>query len=285
MSHFYLQVWDRPYLTPSIARILHERTPLHAKLECPYYVREREPETTKMTEGAVVDALVFGTQPDVVVLDFDSFRTKEAKEARDALLEARQPYLLREAYERCAEAADRLTRGAVEADPMIEVALRNGVIRQRRFWEELVPSAANADTFFRLPLSCEPDIDLPQYDAVLDLKRTAAIPTEGGWRRQVSRMNYHLQVAATLEATGRSHFAWLVVEANEPHCAVVHWASDEFIEVAKRDWRAAKETWARCVETGNFPGYEGGTIDPMPWQLEPEDQLVFDEDESEEEAA
>jgi len=40
-------------------------------------------------------------------------------------------------------------------------------------------------------------------------------------------------------------------------------------ELGDNKWFMAKQTWASCMETGNWPGYFSGIgqISPLPWQM------------------
>lgn len=258
---FYNEKWSKPYLTPSLAVTLLKKTPYHAWLNCPYYNEPKQDSTDAMNEGRVVDCLVLGGDPGVTVLDVDDYRTKEAKALRDA---ATNPMKIAD-YERCVSAADivveQIKRQCLEAAD----ALADGYIKNRLYWND-----AQGDC------STEPDVWFDRE--VYDLKRTKVAPTEHGWRRHASSMYYHVQAAACLEGTGATKFGWIVVEADPPHCVVVHWADDAFIKVGQRDWGCAKQIWANCVETDHFPAYESGIISPMPYLLGDDDEIVFTEE-------
>ena len=266
-DNFYRQKWDRPYLTPSIAVTLLEKTPHHAKLECPFYGPVQREPSDAMIEGSIVDGLVLGRGPDVTVIYVDSYSTKHAQALRDGTKEAgRMPIKVAD-WRRCKQAAEDLTRQIKHQSPAAALALSCGTKKKRIFWESR-----------GVYCSTEPDIYNFQVDGVFDLKRTKIVPTERNWRRHVGTMNYHIQAAAALEGTGADMFGWIVVEASQPHCAVVHLATPELIRIGQRDWDCAKDIWANCVETGVFPAYESGEIDPMPYLLGDDDEIKFTEE-------
>lgn len=249
MTSFYRQKWDKPYLTPSIAKTLLTKTPYHARLQCPYYGLTEDMPTNAMNEGRIVDCLVLGGDPGVTVLDYDEFRTKEARAARDAAVNP----IKRADYDRCYTAAnDVIDQISMNNHAAYEAMRGMGDIKKRLFWESE-----------GVPCSAEPDI--VNGHRVFDLKRTRIAPTMDNWARHVSRESMHIQVAATLEATGASKFSWICVEADPPHCVVVHPASPLMIQVGRRDWEYAKATWKNCVESDYFPAYESGEIDPTSW--------------------
>lgn len=262
MTSFYDKPWQKPYLTPSLAKVMLDKTPYHAWLACPYYNEPQPQSSDAMNEGRVVDCLVLGGDPGVTVIDVDGYRTKEARALRDAAV---NPMKITD-YERCLESAEAVQFDILSADGIAARGLSIGTTKQRIFW----PSAG-------VDCSTEPDIAVD--DCILDLKRTKVAPTAANWQRHASSMGYHIQAAACLEGTGATKFGWIVVEADPPHCVVVHWASDLFIKVGQRDWSYAKQIWANCVATGHFPAYESGEIDPTGWLVgEDGDEITFTED-------
>lgn len=257
---FYDSTWDKPYLTPSIAVELLTRSPYHARLKCPYYGEGKDKSTQAMIEGRVVDCLVLGGKPGVKVQTLGAYSTKAARKARDDAAAAGVQTIKLKDYERCVDAAISVRDSIDKLGPTVTEAIKHGVIKKRLFWE--------VDGVY---CSTEPDVHIPHLNSVLDLKRTRCIPTREGWQRQCDSMDYHVQAAAVLEATGATTFGWLIVEAAFPHAAVVHWASDVFLERGERDWQMAKDTWRECVELDEFTGYESGVIDPMPWRVAAKD--------------
>lgn len=261
MTSFYSKPWSKPYLTPSLAKVLLDKSPYHAKLACPYYTKPEPQSSDAMNEGRVVDCLVLGGCPDVTVIDVERYSTKESRALRDAAV---NPMKIAD-YDRCVTAADTVVEQIKRQCLNAADALAHGAIKKRLFWEN------NG-----VDCSTEPDVWCD--NTVYDLKRTKVVPTVSNWQRHASSMGYHIQAAATLEATGATKFGWIVVEADPPHCVVVHWASDLFIKTGQRDWNYAKQIWSNCVASDHFPAYESGEIDPAGWLVSEEgDDITFTE--------
>lgn len=258
---FYTQKWDKPYLTPSIARWLIKATPAHAARHCPYFSPPVYGDSIAMAEGDLLDCLILGGTPRVVVADIEEFRTKEAREWRDAMFSEGKFPITRKKYS-LIESMAAATHSSIIHSPM-SGHLINGEIKKRRFWVDS-----------EIHLSCEPDIH--NGALVVDLKLTRVIPTEANWQRHVSKMAYAIQVAATLEATGATQFKWLVVE-RATGFAVVHTASDALIQHGQSLWSHAKDIWKACIEAGEWRGLQSGVIDPMDYELTGDD-VVFDEE-------
>lgn len=263
MNSFYNEKWDRPYLTPSIAKILIGKTPTHARAHCPFYgVEDKPAATAAMNEGTIVDQILLGGSADIVLIDAPDYRTKAAKEQRDEALACGQIPVLVDAYDRLARAAEEVM---IKSTPFVREAIEGGDIKTRIFWE------SNG-------IACSTEPDIIYHDAVIDLKHTRICPTADAWRRHVSSMGYHIQAYAHLEATGSDRFGWLVVEALPPHSVVVHWASPALLAIGQRDWQAACRLWKACIDTGDFWGPQTGDIDPEDWLAGDPHQIEFTED-------
>lgn len=260
VPQFYRQRWPKPWLTPSLARTLLGKSPYHAQRECPFYGGDPTPPTPAMIDGYVLDLLVLGGDvAGIEVVDADSWRPAAARHARDDAFASGLIPITRGAFTALEGAAGEISR-QIPADVL------RGTIKKRVFWGD-APAC-----------STEPDVVCGA--AVYDLKLTRVTPTADNWRRHVSRMSYDLQAAATVEATGAERFAWIVAEAQAPHCVVIHWASEQFMEHARRRWADAKSIWNYYVTherwaNEDWPGYVSGEIDPMPSDMPDEDDMIF----------
>jgi len=261
---FYDRKWDKPYLTPSLARTLLAKSPAHARLACPFFPEyaPRQP-TAAMIEGTVVDEMIIGDPQRVVVVDAPDWRTKAAKDKRDDAIAAGKIAVLTETAARCAMLASRL-RDALECNG---VELTHCSLRHRLFWR-----SEDVDC------SGEPDIVDHSYDppVVIDIKTTTICPTADNWSRHVAGMGYDIQAATYCEAAAAGNFAWLVIETVPPYSVVMHIASAALLRVGRQQWDAAKKLWARCIAGNDFPGPEDGIIDPAPWQIS--DEITFTEE-------
>ena len=94
----------KPSLNQSLAKVLLDRSPLHAWYQHPRlnpnYERNGE---TKFDLGTCAHAMLIGRGKEIVPIPFDDWRSKAAKEAReDAALSGKQA-VLQSQYERAAE--------------------------------------------------------------------------------------------------------------------------------------------------------------------------------------
>lgn len=263
--NFYSRKWDRPYLTPSLARALLAKSPAHARLGCPYFPEytPRQP-TVAMIEGTIVDEMLIGDHDRVVVVDAQDWRTRAAREQRDEATAAGKIPVLTQTADRCAMLA-ALLRRELERN---EVDLASAALRRRLFWRsENVECSGEPDIVDHM---CDPPM-------VIDIKTTTICPTVDNWTRHVAGMGYDIQAAAYCEAVGGGRFAWLVIETAPPYSVVMHVASGALLRVGQRQWDDAKQLWSQCLAGGDFPGPDDGIIDPAPWQTS--DEITFTEEE------
>ncbi len=116
-----------------------------------------------------------------------------------------------------------------------------------------------------LLLKARPDLYVPEWSEthglMADLKSSQDC-LKPAFQRSVARYGYAQQAAqyvAGFEALhGKPcHFAWIVVEASEPHEVSVFFA-DEWMASGEADFRKACELVARCERTGVYPRAYGG---------------------------
>lgn len=103
---------------------------------------------------------------------------------------------------------------------------------------------------------------------IADLKTTAGDASESGFARQAFSLGYEVQFGwyshmYELITGERPPWLFVVVEASAPYLANIHVLSDDGQRIGARKARAARELYARCVESGSWPGYpnrSGGDI-------------------------
>ena len=205
--------------------------------------------------GSVVHGLILGVG-DYEVLDYPNYRSKESREARDALrasgvapilshrmAEARA---MQESVLRHPEAASLMAEGAPEVsmwaeDPMTGVAMRGRVA----WWN----------------------------GAVIDLKTTSGDAGLVDWVHTVWGFRYAFQFAyynRILELNGVEPGVprWIVVSKRHPFGTAVFTPSAELMRRSERDVDRALWLYAHCKETGEWPtlheAYEVPGVGPTP---------------------
>jgi hypothetical protein len=251
-----------PGLSSSIAKVVIAKSPLHAKCEA-----DKKP-TKEMDFGSVVHRIALGAGKAFEVLDYDSYRTNDAKADRDAARAKGLVPILADDYRRSVVAAKRvveeLGRRGIELDGLSECAIE---------WFE--------PTEFG-PVQCRAMFDHVWFDRgrVLDLKITGDA-SPAFVQRNSENLGYAIQqaayrrglVALRPELAGREDFLFAFGETDEPFAMNLTRPDGMMRELGERRWLRAVHTWARCMAEDKFPGY-GDDINPLsppPWALSNED--------------
>lgn len=240
---------DVPALSSSIATTLVTRSPLHAWHEHPKLGGASRKRTRAMDLGTVVHTLVLGEGKRFAILDHDDYRTKAAREDRDAADASGHAPILRREYDVASAAADAI-RARLRSDHGIALA---GASEVAVTWLE--PSS-------RGPVRCRAMFDHVDGARIVDLKTSHSAEPEAFERAMVSH-GYDIQHAAYLRAleslqpayVGRTEMVFVVAEIEPPFAMMVGSPAGDMAELGERRWHRAVETWARCLATNEWPGY------------------------------
>jgi len=202
--------------------------------------------------GSVVHGLVLGTGWPVVVVEADSWRSKAAQDERRAARDAGQVPILLADYERAVRMADAVANHPI-AGPLFT---GDGHSEVSAFWTD-------EDTGVR----CRARFDRRNPGQIVDLK-TAADANPAGFGRAVASFGYDLSTAWYREAheavTGeRPEFLHVVVEKNAPHLVSVIQLDEEALHIGALKAARAREVFAECTKTGQWPGYDPTVIHPV----------------------
>lgn len=264
----YLQL---PYVSSSLLNAVLTRSPHHALYEQEH--REQDAAEASDFGVAIHSALLEGL--DVIVpVDADSWRTNAAKDARALarsqgkipLLVGKVPLILS-----AVRAASEFIVGSELAG-----VFDSGKPEQTVIWDEArfrEKWGGNPAT----PLLCKARPDWLTDEWIIHVKTTQGSAQPESWiRNQLVPLGY--DVAACFyerppEMEGRQSI-FLVIEQQEPHgCSLVA-LSPAMHEIASGKVDRALATWARCVQTGKWPGYDSRIhyAEPAAWQLAREEE-------------
>lgn len=241
-------------LSSSGARLLLDKSPLHFK------VRQEKQETNEAFEiGTLTHSLVLeNDESAAVVLDFDSWRTKAAKEAAAEARAAGKIPVLPEKWNEILAMRD-----AVWANPDAALLLAGGKAEQSIFWNH--ESGAL--------LRCRPDYyvpDSPIGPICIDLK-TSVSADPRKFESSASDYGYFHQQAwyeDGIEAlTGtRPTFAFIVVEKGDVPAVSLPLLDAYDVDIARIDNHAAVELWNKCRAADEWPSYpQSPPLRMKPW--------------------
>lgn len=224
--------------------------------------------------GTAVHTAVLGTGQDVVVLDYDSWRTKAAQEARADARAAGQVPMLAADYEPVMGMAE-----AVLAHPIARSILE----RAGRPEVSLFGQDPDTGVNLRARLDWLPDRDPTRRTTCADLK-TAASADPADFRAAAAKYGYDIQDAwyqnlvRLTRGDEDTEFVFIVVEKSAPYLVSVIELDAEFRVIGQARMRRAIDTYKACTESGEWPGYPPiiHTVTPPGWLAYAEElELVF----------
>lgn len=280
-----------PSLSSHIAKLLVSKSPAHARAAHPR-LGGSKPETSAkhLDFGSTVHALVLGRGREVVRIDADNWRTKDARAKRDVFrAQGKIPVLNHEAAALIA-AAKSITLKLRDRGIVLDGASELSV-----FWTETADDGT--------VVQCKGRIDhwLAGEGRIYDLKsaHTAhprSIPKHvDGYGYDIQCEAYRRAVEASIpELAGRVGYRWIFAELEEPFPVVVAEPTGSFRALGASRWRRAVNLWARCMRTGEWPAYLDGEVlqvEAPPWAMGDEmaagfsGEIPFGDDDKEGEAA
>jgi hypothetical protein len=242
----------RQAFSSSVAKTVVMRSPAHGKSE------HEKPPTKAMDRGDIVHHLVLGKGKDFEILQYDSYRTNAAKDARDKARAAGKTPILEEAFAEACVIAERirvqLADRGIDLDGESELSIE---------WHEQTEYGF---------LLCKGRFDHVwlEQGVILDLKVTENA-AQSAVERTAENLGYAIQSAAYTRAltaldpdryAGKVDFLFAFGEAEDPYAMNLCRPDGTFREIGERRWLRAVQTWARCTAENHFPAYGTG-INPL----------------------
>lgn len=251
-------------LSPTIAKVLLARSPLHAWDEHRLGGGAERESSSEMDVGKVCEKLLLGVGPEIVALQFENYKTKAAQAARAEAEAARKlPILAHQQrhYDELIEAwGDQLRARGIEFRGRSQVTLT---------W-------TNPDS----GVPCKGILDHLIVDEtsgiIYDLK-SCTDASDDATDRAIVKFGYDIQHAAYLEGANLTypHLAgafkvlFIFAETWRPWAINVRPFAGSMAELGEHKWQRACRTWGLCLERNKFHGYEqGNPVEAKTWQLE-----------------
>lgn len=267
-EEYFADPCEVPSLSQSIAGLMLSRSPLHGWSAHPRLggapaeegeeddgEEDEEKSTPAMDAGKLIHRLMLGKGADVVIVHFDNFKKKLAREQRDEALAAGKMPVIAAKYDGFVKAAeilrDRCARAGYPLTGESEVAIE---------WTE---PGLNGPVVCR----CRMDHVFISEGRILDIKKVRnAQPrkvarnfVEYGYDVQAVAYSRALQ-ALQPELTGRIDFTFLFMELYPPFSVVPAKPDGAFREIGLNRWLTAVKLWERCLATGRWPGYSDHVV-------------------------
>ena len=273
-EQYHADPCPEPSLSSSAIKTMLERTPRHAFHDHPRLGGMRlESSSAAQTLGSVVHAMVLGAGREWHVIDADDWRTKAAKAERDAAESVGKVPILRPMFERAEGMAAALSSG-LRALPLVDMALALGEPEVVCIWRESVQVGSELVTVWCRSMMdlCPTGIDDDGWLTIYDLKTTqVALDPVTLARKMVSDGNdvqaewYTRGLLEVLRVPDsaiypRARFRFLFAESDPPHLCVAVACSGAMESIGAAKVQAGLSLWARCMHTGEWPGYGAGLL-------------------------
>jgi hypothetical protein len=239
----------RPSLSASIATILCQSSPAHARAAHPRLnpnlVRE---DTAHFDLGTVVHDLLLEDVDKVVVVDFDDWRKKAAQEERDAARAAGQIPLLAKHYDEVQRmvAAAREQIAALDVNP---TPFTDGKPEQPLVWEED-------------GVLCRARLDWLRDDhlAIDDFKTSGRSANPENFSRSLFDHGYDIQAVLYRRAVKalygvEAEWRWIVQETSAPYALSVVSPGPDVLVIGEKKVRYALHVWRQCLKSDLWPAY------------------------------
>jgi hypothetical protein len=254
-----------PCLSNSVAKVLLDRSPLHAYHVHPLLGGASIEPTEATNNGSVIHSLILGKGDEkIVVLPYDAYLTKEAKAARDAALADGKIPIKAQDHAPLVTAAEQIRRRLLDLG--IDLRASGFVAEQAIEWDEQGISG---------PVRCRAMFDLVNVDTglIFDVKSISEATIDNS-QRSVWRYSYHMQDAVYRSAltalTGEpSAFTFLFCELDAPYGVLPAKLSGALREIGEAKWRHAVRIWEECLTANRWPGYTAEIVrlEPPGWAL------------------
>jgi hypothetical protein len=241
-----------PSLSASVAHTLITESPIHAFIQHPRLNKGRiDAGSTKMDIGTIVHGLVLeGDESRLVIVEADDWRTKVAKETRDAARLAGLVPVLAGDMGMIREIAASAKSAIASSELAWAFTPEAGKAEQTLIWQE-----------GEIWLRSRPDWLTNDHRLIIDLKTTAGSAEPSQWIRTMLGNGNDLQAVLGLRGIlhlnpkSRCAFVFWVVEQNPPYASSVIGLSPQFLEMSEHKVERAIREWTDCVTTNTWPGF------------------------------
>lgn len=253
-----------PSLTQSVAKILLESSPLHAKLAHPRLAppAEGDDDTEKYDKakaiGNAAHKLMLGRGKMIAVADFADWRSKEAKTLRESAIAGGCEPILKKHHE-TAERMVLAARGQLAQIEGCERAFREG--------DAEVVVASCEDGFW---LRSMIDWITPDLREIVDYKTTGMSASPYATGKMMASAGWHVQAAMherILDAidpqnAGRRRFLYVCQENEAPFALTVNEIGEAALTIGRKQIDYAVSVWRHYLKTDEWPAYPLRIIRP-----------------------
>jgi hypothetical protein len=230
-------------------KLIHPSTPARFK----YDLDHPQPPSENLELGQAAHSVVLGKGAQIIVIDAPDWRTKAAREDRDAARAEGKIPMLPHDYAIVMEMA-----AAIKAHPFAGklLASNHGAPERALFWRD-------GGIMRRAKLDWLRDPNLSRRTIVTDYK-TACAADDESFAKSMHNYGYHQQApwyldgVEALDLTGNGEppvFLFIVQEKKAPYLVNVFQPDPDSLAIGRHLNRLAIAEYKKCTESGVWPGY------------------------------
>ena len=254
-----------PSLTQSVAKILIEQSPLHARQAHPRLAEpvDGDEDTAEKYDkakaiGNAAHAIMLKRGKKIAIIDVPNFTSKAAKEAKQqALIDGAEPVLQK--HHAIAERMVLAANGQLSQIAGCERAFRDGS-------GEVVAANVEDGLWLRTMI----DWITPDLREVWDLKSTGMSASPYATGKLMSSAGWHVQAAmierilnvVDPDGAGRRKYRFVCQENDEPFALTVNEIGEAALTIGRKQIDYAINVWRICMNTGEWPAYPLRIIRP-----------------------
>lgn len=252
---YFADCCPAPSLTQSVAKVLIDQSPAHARLEHPRLrpplASEDEPAEKYDSAKAIGDAahaMMIGRGKSIHEAKFDNFKTKAAQEFRDA---NDGGVVVLSKHLRRAAAMVNAARDALALTGW-EASFEDGNGEVVIAWQE-------SGLWFRSLIDWKANgrpvcYDLKTSGMSVAPHSIGMMIEKAGWHIQAAMHERGLDVLEPHDA-GRRKFRFLAQENYPPYAVTPVELDEHWMTLGRKKLQFAVDIWRRCIETDNWPAY------------------------------
>lgn len=268
-SAYHADPCETPSLSSGVARTILSQSIAHAWHEHPRLGKGKGESTAAMTTGTVVHALLAGEDSDLVIGNYDNYRSKDAQNWRDGVTASGKTPALERDLDEGRKIVEKIKERAF-------VGITNNPFTSPHGRSEVTAIWKEKDVFCRARYD-RLVIDSNGYADVWDWKTTTDVSPDAIQRAIVDN-GYHIQAAFYLrgltalkpEFAGRTSFIFVFVEKDAPYAVRRVCLGESFMTAGNHLVSQAIREWQSANASGNFNDPLTGQTITMPapeWYL------------------
>lgn len=268
----------RPPLSSSIAKVLVAESPGHAWWEHPDLNKAKALELERSTKsqgmGTALHKLILGKGRPFKILNFDDYKTKAAREARDAAIADGATPLLAKEIDKAEEIAEAAKRRIGKSSIAHLIGEDKGDAEVTGVWQE------SNGVWCKMRVDWLPHVAREGgHITVIDLKTTGQSAHEAAWSRtmfdfggDIQSSLYRRGLHRLIPNTRSVDFVFVVVEQEPPFAVNLCRVGNEAASYADDTVKLAIKTWGELLKRGtsldDWPFFEDeiSDIDPPAWR-------------------